>query len=208
MSLVQKIAVELSSVWWRLQYAADELIVHVDDDGTPVGIAPKVRAHNSETKLHLAFSVFLFNRRGELLLQQRAMTKKTWPGVWSNSCCGHVMLHEATEHAAVRRLKKELGLIVRDLDIVLPDFRYRAEKDGVVENEICPVLVGFCEADPHPNASEVADFRWIDWDEFVSSLDDPENEISPWAVQETRLLLGSKIFQSWFAEHIHATSSL
>jgi len=208
MSLVQKIAVELSSVWWRLRYAADELIVFVDDDGTPIGVAPKLESHNAGTKLHLAFSVFIFNSRGEVLLQQRAMTKKTWPGVWSNSCCGHLMLHESTEHAAARRLKKELGLSVDDLNIVLPDFRYRAEKDGVVENEICPVLVGFCDSDPNPDASEVADFRWMDWHEFVSSLDDPENQISPWAVAETRLLSASETFRRWFAERIRAPSSL
>ena len=132
MSLVQKIAVELDSFWWRLRYAADELIVFVDDDGTPIGIGPKLQSHNAQTKLHLAFSVFIFNSQGEVLLQQRAMTKKTWPGVWSNSCCGHVMLRESTGHAAARRLKKELGLVADEFAIILPDFRYRAEKDGVV----------------------------------------------------------------------------
>ncbi|PYT01911.1 MAG: isopentenyl-diphosphate delta-isomerase [Acidobacteria bacterium] len=204
MTLTQKIVLELSSVWWRLRNAADELIVLVDDNGTPIGIAPKLQAHNSETKLHLAFSVFVFNSRGELLLQQRAMTKKTWPGVWSNSCCGHLMLHETTEHAAARRLKKELGLIANDLTVILPNFRYRAEKDKVVENEICPVLVATCDSDPIPDASEVADFRWIDWREFVSSLDDPANEKSPWAVEESRLLTDSSLFRKWFAERIPA----
>jgi isopentenyl-diphosphate delta-isomerase type 1 len=208
MSLTQKIAVELSFVWWRLRYTADELIVLVDDNGTPVGVAPKLESHNAETKLHLAFSIFLFNSRGQVLLQQRAMTKKTWPGVWSNSCCGHVMLNESTEHAAVRRLKKELGITAEQLTIVLPDFRYRAEKDGVVENEICPVLVGLCDSDPIPDAAEVAAYRWIDWNEFVASLDDPANDISPWAVQEVRLLRASETFRRWVAEHISGVSTV
>ena len=208
MSLIQKIAVELSSAWWRLRYTADELIVLVDDKGIPIGVAPKLQSHNAETKLHLAFSIFLFNRRGEVLLQQRAITKNTWPGVWSNSCCGHVMLNESTEHAAARRLKHELGLIADELLIVLPDFRYRAEKEGVVENEICPVLVGVCDSDPAPNASEVADYRWIDWNDFVSSLDDPDHELSPWAVEEVRLLAASETFRRWFAGHIPGVSSV
>ena len=177
----------------------------VDENGTPIGIAPKLQSHNAKTKLHLAFSVFIFNHRGEVLLQQRAMSKKTWPGVWSNSCCGHLMLHESTEHAAVRRLKKELGLVANELTTILPDFRYRAEKDGIVENEICPVLVGICDSEPISDPSEVADYRWIDWHNFVSSLDDPQHEISPWAVQESRLLASSETFQRWFAEHVPAS---
>lgn len=208
MSLMRKIAVELSAVWWRLRYAADELIVLVDDNGTPISIAPKLRSHNAETKLHLAFSVFLFNSRAESLLQQRAMTKKTWPGVWSNSCCGHVMLHESIEHAAARRIKKELGVVADSLAIMLPDFRYRAEKDGVVENEICPVLVGICDSDVMPDASEVADYRWVDWNELVSSLDDPNRELSPWAVEEVRLLVANETFRAWFAERITGVRSL
>jgi isopentenyl-diphosphate delta-isomerase len=118
------------------------------------------------------------------------------------------MLNELTERAAARRLKHELGLTADELVIVLPDFRYRAEKDGVVENEICPVLAGVCDSDPVPNAFEVADYRWINWNDFVSSLDDPASEISPWAVEEVRLLAASESFRKWFAEHIPGVSSL
>jgi len=195
----------IRNLWSKFRYAPDELIVLVDDDGTPIGTAPKLKAHNSDTHLHLAFSIFIFNRSGQLLLQQRALSKKTWPGVWSNSCCGHVMLHESTEDAAARRLKKELGLVASELTVVLPDFRYRAEKDGIVENEICPVLVGICDSDPVPDASEVADYRWIDWYEFLDWIETPASELSPWAVEEVRLLAGSETFKTWFRKHIPAS---
>jgi isopentenyl-diphosphate delta-isomerase len=178
------------------------MIVLVDRENNPTGTAPKLDAHNSATELHRAFSVFIFNRRGELLLQRRSLTKKTWPGVWSNSCCGHVMLHESTERAASRRLKHELGLADIELTMALPDFRYRAEKDGVVENEICPVLIGLTDREPQINPLEVADIRWVDWNMFLASVDDAETQISPWASEEVRLLADSDVFKRWFAHRI------
>ncbi len=204
---MRKITAGLVSAWQRFRYAADDLIVLVDDDGRPIGTAPKRSSHNSGTRLHLAFSVFLFNHRGELLLQQRALTKKTWPGVWSNSCCGHPMPHESTGDAARRRLKYELGLKDVDLMIALPDFRYRAEMDGVVENEICPVLIGVTDAIPIPNPSEVLDIQWIGWTEFVNTLGEPESAVSPWAEEEARLLTQSDLFRNWFAQNIEPSAT-
>ena len=131
-------------------------------------------------------------------MQQRALSKKTWPGVWSNSCCGHVMLHERTEAAAKRRLKYELGLDGIDLRSALPEFRYRAEKDGIVENEICPVFVGFTEKQLTRNPEEVESTKWVDWDKFVASLDDPATDISPWAIEEVLELLASDIFNELY----------
>ena len=181
----------LAAFYLRFYYAFDDMIVFVDEENTALATAPKLAAHHSDTKLHRAFSVFLFNSKGELLLQQRALTKKTWPGVWSNSCCGHVMLHESLEAAARRRLKHELGLTVGELHVVLPDFRYRAEKDGVVENELCPVLVGHTDAQPRPNQSEVNAIRWVDWRKFIIEVADPANGYSPWAREEVELLAAS-----------------
>lgn len=98
------------------------------------------------------------------------------------------MLHESTESAARRRLKYELGMRVDKLHLILPDFRYRAEKDGVVENEICPVFVGFTSAQPAPNPDEVNDVKWIDWERFVVEVAEPVNGYSPWARDEVELL--------------------
>ncbi|MFM9903821.1 MAG: isopentenyl-diphosphate Delta-isomerase [Pyrinomonadaceae bacterium] len=188
------ILVGMAVFYTRFYYAFDDMIVLVDEDNTPIGTARKLDAHNADTKRHRAFSVFLFNSGGELLLQQRALSKKTWPGVWSNSCCGHVMLHETTEHAAARRLKYELGITGTKLQIILPDFRYRAEKDGVVENEICPVLVGFLIGQPRLNTAEVQATRWVDWNTFIDEVRDPANGYSPWAIEEVELLVQSERF--------------
>src|SRR6185369_1582532 len=112
-----------------------DYVVLVNDKNKSLGTMEKLSAHSDKTPLHRAFSLFLFNKQGEFLLQQRAFHKKTWPGVWTNSVCGHPRLWERPIAAARRRLEFELGL--KDVEIVmaLPDYRYRAEKDGIVENE-------------------------------------------------------------------------
>jgi isopentenyl-diphosphate delta-isomerase type 1 len=185
----------LAGFYIRYHYAFDDMIVYVDEDDNAIGTAPKLAAHDGDTKRHRAFSIFVFNSKGELLLQQRALTKKTWPGVWSNSCCGHVMLHETVVNAAKRRLKYELGITGVKLEIILPDFRYRAEKDGVVENEICPVLIGFTDALPALNPAEVNDIRWVSWEQFVEDVADPAKGYSPWAREEVELLRNSDGFR-------------
>ena len=172
-----------------------ETVVLVDAENNVIGTAAKRDIHHSSTPLHRGFSVFIFDSRGRLLLQQRALSKRTWPGVWSNSCCGHPNLNEPSERAAARRLEYELGLTGIDLSCILPDFRYRAEKDGIVENEICPVFIGFTENDPRPNPAEVEATRWVDWQEFVTSVQDPATAISPWAVEEVRELIKNQIFK-------------
>ncbi len=189
----------LVAFYYKYYYAFDEMIVMVDEENTPIAAARKLPAHNGDTKRHRAFSVFIFNGKGELLLQQRAATKKTWPGIWSNSCCGHPMLHEDDKNAARRRLKYELGLSIRELYMILPHFRYRAEKDGVVENEICPVMVGFSRAEPQPNPDEVNDVKWVDWKRFVIDVADPSNGFSPWARKEVELLDKEPSLQQLFA---------
>jgi isopentenyl-diphosphate delta-isomerase len=178
------------------------MIVLVDEDNHAISTAPKLATHHSETPLHRAFSVFLFNDKGELLLQKRAEIKKTWAGIWSNSCCGHLMLHETLENAAARRLKFELGLRGVILTNILPEFRYRAEKDGVVENEICPVLVGLVNKNPRLNPAEVAEFKWISWKAFCKEITSINCEYSPWSILEANQLMNSPDFIDWFAENI------
>lgn len=177
-----------------LQPETIETVVLVDEHNNVIGTAAKRDVHHAETPLHRGFSVFLFDDAGRLLLQQRAVTKRTWPGVWSNSCCGHPGLNESSVDAATRRLSFELGMTGIDLINVLPNFRYRAEKDGIVENEICPVFVGFSDDEPRPNPDEVAATKWVDWKVFAASLEDPATDISPWAVLEVRELLASDVF--------------
>jgi len=168
-----------------------ENVVLVDDDDNEIGVAPKSTVHTDSTPLHRAFSVFLFNPRGELLLQRRALTKKTWPGVWSNSCCGHPRPGEAYIEAARRRLAEELGITDVELKPGIPSFRYRAELDGVVENEICPVFLGYSSQEPIPNSQEVAEVSWIDWEEFIARIKADPSSISPWCYDEALELAGS-----------------
>lgn len=184
-------------LWYRRSYYAfDEMVVLVDEENNPLATARKSETHHADTQLHRAFSVFLFNSKGELLMQRRAFGKLTWPGVWSNSCCGHTMLNERTEQAAARRLAYELGMRGVELHMALPHFRYRAEKDGVVENEICPVLIGFTDQEPVLNRTEVAETEWVAWDDFLDSICRPDCELSPWAIEEGLLLANSPVLRN------------
>ncbi len=146
-----------------------ELVVLVDEQNNVLGTMPKAEVHSAQTPLHRAFSSFIFNNRGELLLQQRSQAKKTWPLVWSNSCCGHPGLDESNIDAAKRRLQAELGLSVEDLVEVEP-YRYCFTRYGVMENEICPIIVGKTDTQPVINPDEVEAVRWMPWKEFIDEI--------------------------------------
>ncbi len=176
-----------------------EWVCLVDEDNREVGFVEKSKVHRSNTPLHRAFSIFLFNDEGELLLQQRALHKVTWPGVWSNSCCGHPQPGELLATAAHRRLRQELNLAGGELHLAVHDFRYRASYMGVEENEICPVFIGRLNQrcfsfDPN----EVCATSWITWDTFLRAATDPSTlshslrttlpAFSPWSRWEAAQL--------------------
>jgi isopentenyl-diphosphate delta-isomerase len=150
--------------------AEEELVILLSDDGRDIGTAPKVSVHHASTPLHLAFSCYLFDDQDRLLITQRALDKATFPGVWTNSVCGHPAPGERLADAVRRRAADELGLQVRDLRLVLPRFAYRAEMNGIVEHELCPVLVGRTDGQPQPQRSEVAAFEWVDWATFSADV--------------------------------------
>lgn len=157
-----------------------EHVILLDEAGNPVGTTDKATVHHADTPLHLAFSSYVFDSRGRLLLSQRAWSKKTWPGIWTNSCCGHPAQGEAVADSVRRRLHDELGLDVPAVDLVLPRFRYRAVMaDGVVENEMCPVFRVLTDAEPVPNPDEVATVRWVPWPDLLAD-DDLRRSLSPW----------------------------
>jgi isopentenyl-diphosphate Delta-isomerase len=167
----------------------EELVVLLDEQGRPAGTMPKRRVHGPDTPLHLAFSVYLFDSAGAFLATRRALGKRTWPGVWTNSCCGHPGPGEDPAAAARRRLGQELGLRPDRLELVLPDFAYRAvAPDGTVENEVCPVyfahLDGEPEPRPDPDPEEVADWRWVPWASFRALAATAPWALSPWAVSQ------------------------
>ncbi|VEG57597.1 isopentenyl-diphosphate delta-isomerase [Mycolicibacterium aurum] len=165
-----------------------EQVVLLDDSGRSVGAAAKNSVHHADTPLHLGFSCYLFDDAGRVLLTRRALNKKTWPGVWTNSFCGHPGPDEAVVDAVHRRGAQELGARIADVVCVLPDFRYRAEAaDGTVENEVCPVFCARVDGDLAPVPSEVMDLVWVGWDELRAAAA-LEWAISPWAQTQVPLL--------------------
>ena len=171
-----------------------EHVVLVDENNIVIGTADKSTVHHADTPLHRGFSVFLFNSDGKLLLQQRAKHKVTWPGVWSNSCCGHPMLDEKSEVAARRRMKYEIGVDEADIHMILPDYRYKAEREGVVENEFCPVMIAFSDVAPKVNPDEVDEVSWIEWEDFKKEIAQNPGFYSPWCEEEVTLLDNSDTF--------------
>lgn len=162
--------------------ADEELVVLLDDRRRPIGTAPKATVHTASTPLHLAFSCYAFDPAGRLLVTRRALGKKTWPGVWSNTCCGHPGPGEDLAGAMTRRLGQELGIVPVEVELALPDFAYRATMaDGTVENEFCPVFRVLVDADPTPDPTEVGEWRWADWAELVTVAAGAPWLISPWA---------------------------
>ncbi|WP_341580104.1 isopentenyl-diphosphate Delta-isomerase [Microbacterium schleiferi] len=169
-------------------------VVLLDDDGNPVGTAPKSSVHGTETALHLAFSCHVLNAHGQVLVTRRALDKKTWPGVWTNSFCGHPRPAEPVLSAVRRRGEFELGIRLTDIELALPLFRYRAvDAGGIVENEICPVYIARTDDEVAPNPLEVAEARWVDPDELGASLITTPWAFSPWLVLQSQQL---RLFES------------
>jgi isopentenyl-diphosphate delta-isomerase type 1 len=165
-----------------------EQVVLVDEQNNPIGVADKDTVHTTTTPLHRAFSLFLFNSKGQVLLTKRAVTKKTFPGVWTNTVCGHLSPEEDVVSAAVRRLAQELGITGVTVREVAP-YRYRfADKNGVVENEICPITVSYFDGDPRPHPGEVDEWKWMDWELFLADIRNNPEPYSPWCREEAEIL--------------------
>lgn len=237
-----------------------EQIVFVKEDGTPTGeVGPKLESHHVQTRLHLAFSCYIFNKRGEFLVTQRALGKKVWPGVWTNSVCGHPAprpmhrvfetsgkakslqnplgdkssfslrsdsqrtgstsradAHEETqffaqvqepwqvesfEAAIQRRLGEELGMQAKDFQAILPNYRYTTPPyKGIIENEFCPVFVARAASEPDPNPEEVANCKWIPWEDFVSAAEADSNDYSMYANPEVDVSRINGPTYSWWCK--------
>ncbi len=168
-----------------------EYVVYVDRNGESTGeIAPKLEAHNANTRIHSAFSCYIFNQKGDLLVTQRAHSKKVWPGVWTNSACGHPGPGESREDAIVRRVNQELGMKVSDLKLVLPTYTYKTPPfNGVIEHEFCPVYFAIAVTEPEPNPDEVADYKWLKWDDVKSEIANNSDDWSWWSKDQIKELV-------------------
>ena len=165
---------------------APEQVVLLDDNGRPIGVADKATVHGPTTPLHLAFSCYGFDPAGRLLVTRRARHKLTFPGVRTNTCCGHPAPGEAVEDAVRRRLADELAVQAVDVRLVLPDFAYRASAGGVEENERCPVYVCTLLGEPQARPDEVESVEWWSWEAFLTAA--RAGELSPWARLQAPLL--------------------
>jgi isopentenyl-diphosphate delta-isomerase len=153
-------------------------VILVDRSDRALGSAPKLEAHE-RGELHRAFSVFVLNARGELLLQRRAGDKYHSGGLWSNTCCGHPRPGEETASAAARRLREEMGFgcELRHLG----RFTYRAELgDGLVEHEVDHVFAGRHDGDPRPDPREVEAWRWVSPEALREEIQRDAGRFTPW----------------------------
>lgn len=165
---------------------AEELIL-VDADDNEVGFLSKADCHNDGGVLHRAFSLFLFNDDGELLLQQRSEGKRLWPGYWSNSICSHPRRGESMQVATRRRLLDELN-ITADLEFVYK-FAYQADfGEAGAENELCHVFLGRAPAAIHPNENEIAAIRFVAAADIDQEFENNPDSLTPWFKLEWQTL--------------------
>jgi isopentenyl-diphosphate delta-isomerase len=169
-----------------VSFDSEELIL-VDDSDREIGHESKAVCHDGQGILHRAFSLFIFNDHGELLLQQRSTTKRLWPGYWANSCCSHPRRGETMAEATQRRLHQELGLEC-PLEYLFR-FQYHAEfGDLGAEHELCHVYVGATAAPVRPNANEIEGWRFVTPIELDHELATTPDHFTPWLKLEWQRL--------------------
>ena len=161
----------------------DDMLILVDEDDNEIGTLDKGACHDGDGVLHRAFSIFVFNRSGELLLQRRSAEKRLWGGYWSNSCCSHPRAGERLEEALHRRLEQELGI-----DTALHHlftFRYHARfGDAGSEREVCSVWVGLHDGPVAPNPHEIDAWRWIAPEALDAEIAEDPGRFTPWFLEE------------------------
>jgi isopentenyl-diphosphate delta-isomerase len=165
---------------------SEELIL-VDADDNEIGNMTKAACHDGVGRLHRAFSMFLFNDGGELLLQQRSESKRLWPGYWSNSCCSHPRRNESMEVATPRRLRDELN-VAAELEFIYR-FTYRAEFGELgSEHESCHVYLGRIDGVVRPNAQEISAHRFVSAAMLDDEFEARPDQFTPWFKMEWRAL--------------------
>lgn len=168
---------------------SEELIL-VDRDDNELGHLSKAQCHDGEGVMHRAFSVFLFNDAGELLLQQRSTQKRLWPGYWSNSICSHPRRGESLAIATARRLRDELNFDTA-LERVYRFSYTAAFGDAGSENELCHVFLGRATNEIRPNQSEIAAIRFVSPRDLDTELRESPQRFTPWFIKEWEELNGT-----------------
>ncbi|MFM2486228.1 isopentenyl-diphosphate Delta-isomerase [Celerinatantimonas yamalensis] len=174
---------------------AIEYVVLLDKHRRAYAQMDKRAVHHQQTPFHLGFSCYIFNAKRQLLVTRRALSKQTWPGVWSNSVCGHPAPNEPFSQAVMRRARHELGLNIRAPQLLIDDYRYWAkDASGVIEYEYCPIYWAQAQSDLALNSEEVMDYQWINGDKLVQSIQATPWAFSPWMVEQVELLCQRKLW--------------
>ena len=156
-----------------------DLLILVDSSDKEIGGLDKEACHDGSGKLHRAISVFIFNRDGDLLIQQRHAQKRLWGSAWSNSCCSHPRVGEETDVAARRRVAEELGLEA-PLSFLFK-FEYRSSYDEIgTEHELCSVYAGQVDCEPIVNTNEIQAWEWVSSRELNRRIEQTPNDFTPW----------------------------
>ena len=156
----------------------EEHVILVDKTDKQIGLMPKLEAHQKAV-LHRAFSVFIFNDKNELMLQQRALDKYHSPGLWTNTCCSHQRNGESNIEAGKRRLYEEMGFET-DLKETI-SFIYKAPFDnGLTEHELDHVMIGYYDEEPKINKDEVADWKWMVLEDVKKDLNEHPERYTIW----------------------------
>ena len=170
-----------------------ENVVLVDRNDNPMGLMPKLEAHEKGV-LHRAFSVFILNRKGQLMLQRRALDKYHSPGLWTNTCCSHPRESESIIEAGLRRLKEEMGFTT-PLEPMF-SFIYKSKFDnGLREHEFDHVLLGYYDKPPFINAIEVSEWKWMSLEKIILEIKNKPEDFTVWF----------KIIFERFYNHIYKT---
>ena len=170
-----------------------ENVVLVDRNDNPIGLMPKLEAHEKGV-LHRAFSVFILNQKGQLMLQRRAQDKYHSPGLWTNTCCSHPRESESNIEAGVRRLKEEMGFTTPLKPMF--SFIYKSKFDnGLTEHEFDHVLLGYYDKQPFINTIEVSEWKWMSLDKIIIEIKNKPEEFTVWF----------KIIFEKFYNHIYKT---
>jgi len=156
----------------------EELVILVDENDNQIGLMPKMEAHE-KALLHRAFSVFVFNKNGDLMIQQRAATKYHSPLLWTNTCCSHQRSGESNIEAGKRRLFEEMGFST-ELEEVF-SFIYKATFDnGLTEHELDYVLIGSFDGEPNINKEEVESYKWMSLEDVKTDIENNPAIYTAW----------------------------
>lgn len=156
----------------------EEKVILVNENDEVLGLMPKMEAHE-KALLHRAFSVFIYNDKGQLMLQQRALSKYHTPGLWTNTCCSHQRLGETNIEAGKRRLMEEMGFSTELQESI--SFIYKAPfENGLTEHEYDYILIGHYNQNPDPNPNEVASWKWVNLDELQIDIKTNPHHYTAW----------------------------